>query len=192
MRNAHDGSGGGGGGGTFALSRPATTVRKVIRGFSRRRAPGFYTAATCILFACLPTTTATTTRPTNLHRGHRPLLPHRPPSSPTSTSLAPFPPALRRPGGKSGPSRPAHARPSPPPPHHPTPQRLRAPVVTAVVVVLSAPDSYRHIRTYVCVCVCVSRTHTHIHVVTLRVREDDLTVGELCRMCTTKRADDTP
>jgi hypothetical protein len=50
-RNAHGGSGGGDdGSGTFALSQPATTVRKVIRGFSRRRAPGFYTAAaTCIL-----------------------------------------------------------------------------------------------------------------------------------------------
>lgn len=38
--NAH-----GDGSGTFAVSRTATTVRKVIRGFSRRRAPGFYTAA---------------------------------------------------------------------------------------------------------------------------------------------------
>ncbi|KAL4122865.1 hypothetical protein QTP88_015130 [Uroleucon formosanum] len=48
-RNAHGGSGGDDGSGTFALSQPATTVRKVIRGFSRRRAPGFYTAAaTCI------------------------------------------------------------------------------------------------------------------------------------------------
>jgi len=42
-RNAR---GGGGGGSTFALSWPVTTVRKVIRGFSRRRAPGFYTATT--------------------------------------------------------------------------------------------------------------------------------------------------
>lgn len=55
-RNAHGGSGGGDdGSGTFALSQPATTVRKVIRGFSRRRAPGFYTAAaTCILPARHP------------------------------------------------------------------------------------------------------------------------------------------
>jgi len=49
-RNAHGGSGGDDGSGTFALSQPATTVRKVIRGFSRRRAPGFYTAAT----TCIP------------------------------------------------------------------------------------------------------------------------------------------
>lgn len=101
-RNAHGGGGGGDdGSGTFALSWLATTVRKVIRGFSRRRAPGFYTAATCILSS--PTTDPYKPTP-------------RPPSfascSPTPTiglaSLFPLTTHPWRPGEKLGPSHPAH------------------------------------------------------------------------------------